>query len=328
MATPDPGNMEHAACALCGSTEATACLYACCPERPEEQFTVVQCTCCGLRFVSPRPVSETMTGYYPEEYYAYQPHEIRPRSHRLKLTLWRRLGLLPAPDLPGDAPILARTVRRVARLALGVRCAWTLPAPHTGARFLDVGCGAGARLMLAADLGWQTFGIDRSEAAIAATRAQGHGTVVADAARLPFAGAAMDYVCLSHVLEHTRDPLATLREAGRVVRPGGLIHVAVPNITSWSAIRFGQHWAANELPRHLQHFSAPTLAAVARAAGLEVLAVRTLADRWVLETTLERAGIRGLRARFLRLTWRAHCRLGRGDNLDAWFTPAGADSAP
>lgn len=322
------GALEDVRCALCGGTDAQPCLHACCPERPDEQFRVVQCARCGLRYVSPRPGAAALSSYYADDYYAYQPHQVRPRSHRLKLALWRRLGLLPPPETPHGGPVLARLVRGLTRTALGARSAWTLPAPHAGARFLDVGAGAGARLMLAADLGWQAFGVDRSEAAVAGARTQGREAAVSDASCLPVATASMDYVCLSHVLEHTCDPLATLREAGRVLRPGGVIQVAVPNVASWSARRFHEHWAANELPRHLQHFTAPTLGAVARAAGLEVLTVRTLADRWVFETTLERAGIDGIRARWLRLAWRVHCRLGHGDNLDAWFTTPGDASAP
>lgn len=319
MPMPDPSELVHVACALCGGQEAEPWLRACNPERPDQQFTVVQCARCGLRFVNPRPADDALALYYPDDYYAYQPHEVRPRSHRLKLALWRRLGLLPVPERSGGEPPLARMARHLTRSALGVRATWTLPASHAGARFLDLGCGAGARLMLAADLGWRTFGVDRSGPAIAAVRAQGHAAVVADVASLPFATGSMDYVSLSHVLEHTHDPVKTLREVRRILRTGGVAQVLAPNVASWSAGVFGEHWAALELPRHCYHFTAQTITAVAHAAGLEVLWLRTLANRWVLETSVRAAGIGGGRARALRAAWRAHCRLGHGDDLNVWL---------
>jgi SAM-dependent methyltransferase len=55
-----------------------------------------------------------------------------------------------------------------------------------------------------------------------------HIDVVADAAKLPFAGESQGFVLSSHVLEHMFDPIATLIEWDRVVRPGGIIFAIVP----------------------------------------------------------------------------------------------------
>lgn len=49
------------------------------------------------------------------------------------------------------------------------------------------------------------------------------------ACALPFLDHALDYVLASHVLEHVANPVAALAEWYRVVRPGGIIYLVVPN---------------------------------------------------------------------------------------------------
>ncbi len=68
MPMPDPSELVHVACALCGGQEAEPWLRACNPERPDQQFTVVQCARCGLRFVNPRPADDALALYYPDDY--------------------------------------------------------------------------------------------------------------------------------------------------------------------------------------------------------------------------------------------------------------------
>ena len=49
------------------------------------------------------------------------------------------------------------------------------------------------------------------------------------ACALPFHDHALDYVIASHVLEHVANPVAALVEWQRVVRPGGIIYLVVPD---------------------------------------------------------------------------------------------------
>jgi hypothetical protein len=53
----------------------------------------------------------------------------------------------------------------------------------------------------------------------------------------------------------------------------GVVAIGVPNIGSWEASVFGRTWSGLEAPRHLHVFDPQTIAAVASAAGYEVLAV-------------------------------------------------------
>ena len=57
----------------------------------------------------------------------------------------------------------------------------------------------------------------------------GRADFLADASALPLVDNSLDYVCSSHVLEHLPDPLGALHEWHRVLQPGGLLYLVVPD---------------------------------------------------------------------------------------------------
>jgi ubiquinone/menaquinone biosynthesis C-methylase UbiE len=139
----------------------------------------------------------------------------------------------------------------------------------------------------------------------------------ADAAALPFAGESLDYVNLAHTLEHTPDPVAALAECRRVLRPQGVVQIVVPNSASWGSRRYGSRWRALDVPRHLCHFTAASLRAVAQRAGLRVLAASTLDDAWVLQESAKLAGETEPPALGALSRWLLR-RRGYGESLSMW----------
>jgi SAM-dependent methyltransferase len=73
-----------------------------------------------------------------------------------------------------------------------------------------------------------------------------------------------------HSLEHLRRPARALSHAARLLVPGGLLVVAVPNAASLQARAFGDRWFALDLPRHLVHMSPTPLLSKIEDLGLRV----------------------------------------------------------
>ena len=93
---------------------------------------------------------------------------------------------------------------------------------------LDVGCGAGRVLSYLAYRGVRCMGLDRSAQAInIVSRRHGLRGVVADNRRLPLTGNIADLVISDGVVHHTGDPAKAFAENCRIVKPGGLLYLAV-----------------------------------------------------------------------------------------------------
>ena len=100
----------------------------------------------------------------------------------------------------------------------------------------DIGCGAGTQAALWAELGHEVFGLDVNEAlvAIAARRAAAGNLPirfdVGTATALPYGDASMDVCLLPELLEHVEDWQSCIREAARVLKPGGVLYLSTTNV--------------------------------------------------------------------------------------------------
>jgi SAM-dependent methyltransferase len=73
-----------------------------------------------------------------------------------------------------------------------------------------------------------------------------------------------------HSLEHLPDPRDAIRQAARLLAPGGVVVIAIPNNGSLQARAFGDQWLHLDLPRHLVHLSTGNLRDVLRDEDLRV----------------------------------------------------------
>ncbi len=103
---------------------------------------------------------------------------------------------------------------------------------HPGERVLEIGCGEGGNLhhLRARSPGLRLFGVDFSPAKVAFARnATGAHTAAADATRLPFADCSFDAVLIRDLLHHLPNRLHAMKEARRVLKPGGRLTLVEPN---------------------------------------------------------------------------------------------------
>jgi 2-polyprenyl-3-methyl-5-hydroxy-6-metoxy-1,4-benzoquinol methylase len=117
---------------------------------------------------------------------------------------------------------------------------------------LDIGAGTGDFLVVARDNGWSITGVEPSKKAKSIAKGKGV-PFTADLQQIP--SHSKDVITMWHVLEHVPDVQAQITELKRILKPDGVLVVAVPNYKSYDAQYYGAFWAAYDVPRHLWHFS-------------------------------------------------------------------------
>jgi SAM-dependent methyltransferase len=251
-------------CPVCGSSNLRDKLQVQDKSVSQEMFTIVQCQDCEFQFTNPRPDAAHIGKYYESP--AYVSHN--SGAHGLVNRLYK----------------LARffTVRQ--KVAFITKLNGNNPG-----RLLDYGCGTGHFLAGAKEKGWQVTGLEPS------TRARQEATErvgqpIQDASVLAgLAPSSFDVVTLWHVLEHVHTLNSTLDQLIAVLKPGGTLLLAVPNVESLDAQHYRQDWAAYDVPRHLYHFSPSTMKRLLAEHGLAVRQTLPLAlDAYYVSMLSER----------------------------------------
>ena len=193
------------------------------------------------------------------------------------------------------------------------------PASHV----LDLGCGRGGVV----ELFWRDVklaaGLDPDVPSLSEHRAPGMPVIRGVGERLPFVDRSFDLIVCLWVLEHLKEPLATLREVRRVLRPGGHFIFLTPNLRHplMVANRLGKalprlqnrlvprlygRAEVDTFPVQYRANSRGAIRDLAAAAGLEVAELRVVADPTYLAVNdlMFRASVLG--ERLLPRSWGIH----------------------
>ena len=140
-------------------------------------------------------------------------------------------------------------------------------ASNKGARILDLGCANGGLLAALKSRGFSNLaGVDPSEAcAAAAKRIGGIDAAAASLYSLPDLGH-FDIITLSHVLEHLADLEDATRNFARLLRPGGIVYIEVPDASRYSECLIAPFQDFNT--EHINHFSHGSLRRLMSTCGL------------------------------------------------------------
>jgi len=206
-----------------------------------DSFSVVRCRGCGIAQTLPRPPEQLLARFYPPVYYPRESHDrayyrkwIQP-SQRIKLDIVRRF-----------------------------RASGTL---------LDVGSGAGYFVREASEGGFSAQGLEFSREAVEFGRREfGLLLTEGDLLTAQYPDCSFDIVTLWHVLEHLPRPVESLKRIRALLKPGGTLVIAVPNLESIQARVFRGRWYHLEVPRHLYHYTPGALRRLLESIGLEVQA--------------------------------------------------------
>ncbi len=221
--------IHYSECPLCTSEKIS--LHLICKDHfiSGEVFELFKCGSCGFVFTQNHPDDSAMSHYYESDDYISHSDTSKGLSNKL-YRLVRHIMLRRKTDL----------IRKNTGLEKGT--------------LLDTGCGTGYFAGAMKKAGWLVTGIEINEKARQYAASRFGLNVIKPEQISSLASESFDCITLWHVLEHFHNPFKYFSEFSRLLKPGGLCLVALPNCSSYDAKHFGQFWAAYDVPRHLWHF--------------------------------------------------------------------------
>lgn len=254
------GQLEFVAeCPACGSDKRTSTVS----ERRDnegsmpDRWRMVQCGDCQSLWLNPRPDAQSL----PRAYDDYYTHNVEPDDVPQRGTsglAWRlihgylnhRFGMHREPATGWGYAIFLLIEPWRLKLDYYGRHLTRRRVGKPG-QLLDIGCGNGAFLARAADMGWKVQGCEIDPKAVATCRSIGIEVVEGDAFHPSLIGQSFDVITMSHVLEHVADQPALLQHTHDLLRPGGQLWLALPNPQSIGLRMSGSAWHALHPPYHL-----------------------------------------------------------------------------
>lgn len=147
-------------------------------------------------------------------------------------------------------------------------------------RVLDIGCANGLFMISAQELGCEVKGIEFSEdLARIARNKYGLDVITGTIDSTSLEPESFDVVTLWDVIEHTTNPLITLRRTFDVLRFGGLILLTTPNVDglfprlSYWLAKLSHYWPHPEPPAHLFQFSETTISLALKRVGFDSIEI-------------------------------------------------------
>ena len=246
LATLAPESVAVESCPLCDDPRSTRVHRLTDPSgQIPGVFELRRCSACGIVYVDPRPGVDALTRLYDEDFYFS--------------TGWpyRRLASLVIQCIQSCR---RRRVERYLRRG----------------QLLDIGCGDGHFVHHMARHGWDATGLDFSPSAIARARRIPNGGRfrLGTLDDFDFPPGRLDLITLWQVLEHIGEPRPLLARCHELLKRGGVLVVAVPNIDGLSSRLTAQRWWGLDVPRHLVHYSPATLRRSLERAGFGVVRIR------------------------------------------------------
>ena len=219
-----------------------------------QEFTYSKCLGCKSLFMSKRPLEGDIGKLYSGDYQPYL-HSKTQKSIRLIVTIDK---------------ILSRIMATFRNKGLLFKQKKFYEEVKSSSTFVDFGCGAGKFLN---GLKCKTIGVDFSPLAIESVKKNGHSGCLVDEFWTTYPDQSVDFLRMNHVVEHLYHPTLTLSKISKKIKPGGKLHIAVPNPEGLSAIFFKKNWYGLECPRHIILYKPATLINLLQQQGFKYFEV-------------------------------------------------------
>jgi SAM-dependent methyltransferase len=225
--------VHHNVCPLCSSEQIR--LHLNCTDHfiSKKDFTICKCSECGFLFTQDYPEESEISAYYESDDYISHSDTSEGLSNKL-YRIARSFMLGRKKDL-----INSITCKKSGNL-------------------LDIGCGTGHFAGKMKMSGWRVKGIEINEKARDFGASHFGLEILAPDMISELESNSFDCITLWHVLEHFHDPFKNASEIYRLLKPGAVCIIALPNSSSYDALHYARYWAAWDVPRHLWHFNPDT----------------------------------------------------------------------
>jgi 2-polyprenyl-3-methyl-5-hydroxy-6-metoxy-1,4-benzoquinol methylase len=214
-----------------------------------ETNPLFQCKTCRIECLSPQPDDATLAQIYGKSYYdIYGANDSLSETKRMKQRTFSHFIDMIGPRAPGS-------------------------------RLLDCGAGTGFLVDLAKHRGLDAYAVELSDYGAEQCRAivgadhvfRGELTESTFAANLEDR---YDIITMIDVIEHVRDPRATLRWANSHLSPGGTLVIVTPKAGSLSHWLMGKRWAHYKV-EHLWYFAPESIRRLLLECGFSVKRMRS-----------------------------------------------------
>lgn len=234
----------------------------------DETFVYCDCAQCGtLRLLD---VPQDFEPYYPNTYYSVgvDPEQVFGGLPARALASMASRSVLFGRGIAarGAAAVLRKRQFQSFVSQLGsVRLAGLPRGRHTSV--LDIGCGSGVLIYALGLAGMKDVtGVDPFAAS---DRTFDTGARLLRRQLIDIDGT-FDLIMFHHSFEHVLDPGETLRQARRLLSPGGRILVRMPTTSSEAFSRYKEQWIQLDPPRHVTVFSREGMAELCAQQGMKI----------------------------------------------------------
>ena len=230
--------MEYPKCIVCEQPVREPWLAKCKDLYMHTPYIVNYGVCQECKLIQQIPIPCDTRPFYPESYPMHH-------SRRRITTIARKLLIRAVYFEPGENEIAAA--------------------------LMDFGCGDGSYLQSVRDKVGRRFGFEASTEQAQLVGSHMECDVYSNLTRAEVElEERIDIVTAHFVLEHLTDLHTVFRFWSRILKPGGIVHLSVPNIRSWEARLFGKKWHGLDAPRHVSFPDVQSISMLAEKYGFQI----------------------------------------------------------
>jgi 2-polyprenyl-3-methyl-5-hydroxy-6-metoxy-1,4-benzoquinol methylase len=221
----------------------------------KDNFDVIECITCGFKHIIPLQTPEQLTKFYKRDFYTSE----RPNYFK---------------DMKEDYAWWMNTYKNWYALLSN-----NLKNSKAKKKLLDIGSGPGYFLKCGKDFGWDVLGIEPSPHACEYARKLGVETIEGFFSKSLIekylTERKFDVITLTLVLEHVPQPFEFLKEAKKLLKPGGLLMVVSPNDYNLfqdilrKELKFKPWWVVPQ--HHINYFNTESMKQLLQRTGLKTV---------------------------------------------------------